>query len=119
MLNVITIMGRLVRDPELRQAKEQRVCNFTLACDRPGGRDAQTDFIDCVAWNKTAEVVRDYCVKGDPIVVSGRLQSRRWEDSSGAKRTNWEIQVNSIEFCGSRRKEEAAPTAKEDDELPF
>ena len=83
MLNHITIMGRLTRDPELRYTQSQTpVASFTLAVDRDfGGRDGgekQTDFIDCVAWRSTAEFVSKYFAKGSMAVVSGRLQIRDW-----------------------------------------
>ena len=79
MLNHITIMGRLTRDPELRYTQSQTpVASFTLAVDRDfGGRDGgekQTDFIDCVAWRSTAEFVSKYFAKGSMAVVSGKLQ---------------------------------------------
>ena len=91
MLNHITIMGRLTRDPELRYTQSQTpVASFTLAVDRDfGGRDSgekQTDFIDCVAWRSTAEFVSKYFAKGSMAVVSGRLQIRDWTDREGGKR---------------------------------
>ena len=91
MLNHITIMGRLTRDPEIRYTQSQTpVTSFTLAVDRDfGGRDGgekQTDFIDCVAWRQTAEFVSKYFTKGSMAVVSGRLQIRDWTDRDGGKR---------------------------------
>ncbi len=108
MLNHITIMGRLTRDPELRMTQSQtQVASFTLAVDRDfGGRDGgekQTDFIDCVAWRQTAEFVSKYFAKGRMAVVSGRLQSRKWEDRDGNKRTSWEVVADNIYFGDSRR----------------
>ena len=108
MLNHITIMGRLTRDPELRMTQSQtQVASFTLAVDRDfGGRDGgekQTDFIDCVAWRQTAEFVGKYFSKGRMAVVSGRLQSRKWEDREGNKRTNWEVVADNVYFGDSRR----------------
>ena len=108
MLNHIVIMGRLVRDPELRMTQSQtQVASFTLAVDRDfGGRDGgekQTDFIDCVAWRQTAEFVSKYFTKGRMAVVSGRLQSRKWEDREGNKRTSWEIVAENVYFGDSRR----------------
>ena len=96
MLNHITIMGRLTRDPELRSTQSGvSVTSFTVAVDRDfGGRDGgerQTDFIDCVAWRQTGEFVSKYFHKGSMIVVSGRLQSRKWQDRDGNNRTNWEV----------------------------
>ena len=107
MLNHITIMGRLTRDPELRTTQSGvSVASFTAAVDRDfGGRDGgerQTDFIDCVAWRQTGEFVSKYFRKGSMIVVSGRLQSRKWQDREGNNRTNWEIQADNVYFGESR-----------------
>ena len=111
MLNHIVIMGRLTRDPELRYTQAQvPVASFTVAVDRDfGGRDGgekQTDFIDCSAWRQTGEFVSKYFRKGSMIVVSGRLQSRKWQDRDGNNRTNWEISVDNVYFGESRRRDE-------------
>ncbi len=101
MLNHITIMGRLVRNVELRYTQSNKpVANFTLAVDRDRQVDGQklTDFIDCVAWNKTAEFVNNYFSKGSMAIVSGRLQGRDWQDQDGNKRRNWEVNVENIYF---------------------
>ena len=110
MLNHITIMGRLTRDPELRYTQSQTpVASFTLAVDRDfGGRDGgekQTDFIDCVAWRSTAEFVSKYFQKGSMAVVSGRLQIRDWTDREGGKRRSAEVVVDNIYFGESRRRD--------------
>mgnify|MGYP002511598584 CR=1 FL=1 len=96
MLNHITIMGRLTRDPELRRTGSGvAVASFTVAVDRDfGGRDGgekETDFIDCVAWRQTGEFVSKYFTKGRMIVVSGRLQIRNWTDKDGnpQEKTDW------------------------------
>ena len=108
MLNHITVMGRLTRDPEMRTTQSGvTVTSFTLACERDfGGRDGadkQTDFIDCVAWRQTGEFVSKYFTKGRMAVVSGRLQSRKWETKEGEKRTSWEVVVDNAYFGDSRR----------------
>ena len=108
MLNHIVIMGRLTRDPELRYTQSQTpVASFTVAVDRDfGGRDGgerQTDFIDCSAWRSTAEFVNKYFRKGSMAVVSGRLQSRKWQDRDGNNRTSWEISADNVYFGESRR----------------
>jgi len=108
MLNHIVIMGRLTRDPELRSTQSGvSVASFTVAVDRDfGGRDGgekQTDFIDCVAWRQTGEFVSRYFHKGSMIVVSGRLQSRKWQDRDGNNRVSWEIQADNVYFGESRR----------------
>ena len=110
MLNHITIMGRLTRDPELRYTQSQTpVASFTLAVDRDfGGRDGgekQTDFIDCVAWRQTAEFVSKYFMKGSMAVVSGRLQIRDWTDRDGGKRRSAEVVVDNMYFGESRRRD--------------
>lgn len=139
MLNHITIMGRMTRDPELRFTKSQTaVASFTLAVDRDySGRDGapkETDFIDCVAWRSTADFVHKYFSKGQMAVVSGRLQLRDWTDDKGTKRRNAEVIVDNIYFGESKKKEPSdsndsglqnpAPAQMEeldddDGELPF
>ena len=101
MLNHIVIMGRLVRDPELRYTQSNKpVVNFTLAVDRDRQVDGQkfTDFIDCVVWGKGGEFVNNYFHKGSMAVVSGRLQSRKWQDRDGNNRTGWEVLGENIYF---------------------
>lgn len=115
MLNHIVIMGRLTRDVDLRSTQSGvNVASFTVAVDRDfGGRDGgekQTDFIDCVAWRQTGEFVSKYFHKGSMIVVSGRLQSRKWQDRDGNNRTNWEIQADNVYFGESRRDSDGGNT---------
>ena len=116
MLNHITIMGRLTRDPELRRTGTGvAVASFTVAVDRDfSGRDGgerETDFIDCVAWRQTGEFVSKYFTKGSMIVVSGRLQIRGWTDKDGNKRRTAEVVADNVYFGESRRSNEGAPAA--------
>ena len=111
MLNHITIMGRLTRDPELRRTGTGiAVASFTVAVDRDfSGRDGgekETDFIDCVAWRQTGEFVSKYFTKGSMIVVSGRLQIRSWNDKDGNKRRTAEIVADNVYFGDSKRGNE-------------
>ena len=111
MLNHITIMGRLTRDPELRRTGSGiAVASFTVAVDRDfGGRDGgekETDFIDCVAWRHTGEFVSKYFTKGSMIVVSGRLQIRGWTDKDGNKRRTAEVVADNCYFGESKRSNE-------------
>ena len=113
MLNHITIMGRLTRDPELRRTGSGiAVASFTVAVDRDfGGRDGgerETDFIDCVAWRQTGEFVSKYFTKGSMIVVSGRLQIRNWNDKDGNKRRTAEVVADNVYFGESKRSSEGA-----------
>ena len=108
MLNHITIMGRLVRDPELRRTGSGvAVTSFTVAVDRDftpkDGGEKKTDFINCVAWRQTGEFVSKYFAKGRMIVVDGRLEMRDWTDREGNKRTSAEIIVENAYFGDSKR----------------
>lgn len=116
MLNHITIMGRLVRDPELRRTGSGiAVASFTVAVDRDfGGRDGgekETDFIDCVAWRQTGEFVSKYFSKGRMIVVSGRLQVRNWTDKDGNKRRSAEVVADNCYFGDSKKEQTTGGTA--------
>ena len=113
MLNHITIMGRLTRDPELRRTGTGvAVASFTLAVDRDfGGREGgerETDFIDCVAWRQTGEFVSKYFTKGRMAVVSGRLQIRSWTDKEGNKRRTAEVVADNVYFGDSKREGDSA-----------
>lgn len=114
MLNHITIMGRLTRDPELRTTQSGvNVASFTVAVDRDfaQGGQRETDFIDCVGWRQTGEFVSKYFQKGSMIVVDGRLQSRHWEDRDGNKRVNWEINADRCYFGEAKRDGERIATS--------
>lgn len=131
MLNHITIMGRLTKDPELRRTGSGTpVASFTLAVDRDfadkNSGEKATDFIDCVAWRSTAEFVDKYFSKGRMAVVAGRLQIRDWTDREGNKRRSAEVIAESVYF-GDSKKEESSGTKKsgfaeladDDGDLPF
>lgn len=105
MLNHSVIMGRLVRDPELRRTGNNKaVTSFTIACDKPG-KDSGASFIDCVAWEKTADFINNYFVKGSAIIVEGRLESRQYETKEGQKRTVTEVVVSQAHFCEKKKEE--------------
>ena len=109
MLNHIVIMGRLVRDPELRTTQTGvSVTSFTLAVDRDfksrESGEKSTDFIDVVAWRQTAEFVCKYFSKGRMAVAEGRLQVRDWKDRDGNNRRNAEIVADNVYFGDSKRE---------------
>lgn len=111
MLNHITIMGRLTRDPELRRTGSGvAVASFTLAVDRDfsgkDGGEKETDFIDCVAWRSTGEFVAKHFTKGRMAVVSGRLQIRSYTDKEGNKRRTAEVVADNVYFGDSKRTTE-------------
>ena len=126
MYNHITVMGRIVRDIETRTTQNgTQLALFTIACDR--GYNNDTDFIDCVAFKGTAGFVERNFHKGQLILVSGRLESSKWEDKDGHKRTNWKISVSEVNFCGDRHTNVTADVSTggfeeisdEDGEIPF
>lgn len=123
-LNIIVLQGRLTRDPELRFTQTQKpVASFTLAVDRDrSGDQRETDFIDCVAWNKTAEFVHQWFTKGSPALVTGRLQMRQWSDRNNQKRVSAEVIVDRINFAGEKKASQERTYSEltdDTDELPF
>lgn len=108
MLNQIAIIGRLVREPELKQvgAENTAVVNITLAVERPRRKDAdsQADFIPVVAWRKTAEFISNYFRKGQQVYISGRLETRSYE-KDGEKRYAFEVQAREVGFADSKKPE--------------
>ena len=109
MLNVVAIMGRLARDPELRQTTTGKsVASISIACSR-GRKDANgkdlVDWIDVVAWDHTAEFVCKYFQKGSLIAIDGRLQSRTYKDRNGNNRTAIEVVANNANFAGAKQQQ--------------
>ena len=112
MLNQISIMGRLTRDPELRRtATGIPVASFSIACDR--NFTEGVDFFDVVAWKGTGEFVSKYFSKGRMIVVAGHLQTREWNDNEGRRRKATEIIAENVYF-GDSKKADQAPAPSED-----
>lgn len=107
MLNHISIQGRCVADPELRTTTSgTEVATVTVAVERDYSGDSnkrEVDFISVVAWKHNALFLSRYFHKGSMIVVSGRLQSRKWQDRDGNNRTSWEVNADSVYFGESRR----------------
>ena len=129
------LIGRLVKDPELRKtASDITVCNFSIAVDRPGtNKDNRiTDFFDCVAWRQTAESICKFFHQGDPIGIHYSLQTDSYTDNNGNKRKKVEICVDSFEFMPKAKQTEVQnqeqqtgeatnsfQAAIDADELPF
>lgn len=103
--NKVVLMGNLTRDPELRSTPNgQSVAGFSLAVNRTwknasGETQEAVDYIDCNAWGKAGEIISQYMQKGRPILVSGRLQQRSWEQD-GQKRSKVEVVVEDFNFIG-------------------
>lgn len=129
--NKVIIGGRITADPELKQTPQGvSVTTFSIAVNRKG-KDAQADFINCVAWRQTAELICKYFNKGNSIIVEGTLQTRSWQDQQGNKRTATEVIAETFHFVESKLDNEPdaaslpkvdAPKFEEvgqDDDLPF
>jgi single-strand DNA-binding protein len=124
MLNKVMIHGRFTTEPELRKTNSGKsVASFTIACDR---NKESTDFIPCVAWEKTADLLAGYFGKGQEAIVSGRMTSRSYTDKECKHRTAYEVMVETVDFCGKKGDRMETPerpqvfTEEQDDgELPF
>lgn len=109
-MNRLLLIGRIVRDVELKVVGpgEDTVLNNVLAVQRPYVKDQQikTDFIPFVAWNQRAEIIENYCEKGDLIGLDGRLQTRQYEDKDGKKCFVTEMLIEHIQLLPNKRKKE-------------
>lgn len=132
MLNNITLQGRLTRPPEIRYTQTNiPVASFCVACQRDSsgidGGQPKTDFINCEAWRSTADFINRYFSTGDMILVQGRLRNDEWEDRDGKKRVTTKVNVERVNFCGSKRDKQSPDISAvdfeelDDDsgELPF
>ena len=107
-MNIVSITGRLCADPELRRTQSGKaVASYSLAVKRPRTKD-ETDFVNVVTWDKAAEYISQYGSKGDVVAITGSLQSRKWEDKNGNKRTEWEVVTDAVELLSSKRNSEAS-----------
>ena len=100
-MNVISLMGRLTRDPEVKFGQSGKAyCRFSIAVNRPFSKD-EADFINCVSFGKTAELIGEYFRKGQQIALVGRLQLNQYE-SNGEKRTSYDVVVDTFDFIGTK-----------------
>lgn len=127
-MNTWVGIGRLTRDPNVKYTQSGKAyASFTLAIDRRKSADGnqQADFIQCVAWEKTAEVISQYTGKGRKIAVEGRIQTRSYDAQDGNKRYVTEVVVQSMEFCDSKGGQQLSDakefggTTVPDDDIPF
>lgn len=102
-INKVILIGRTTRDIELKYTPSgAAVCSFTLANGRKVKDVEQTSFIDCIAWQKSAEIIAQYVTKGNRIAVEGRLQQRSWTDGDGNKKSKVEVVVENFQFLESK-----------------
>lgn len=118
MINKAILMGRLTRDPELRHTGSgTAVCSFSIAINSGNGESQTTDYINCVAWNKTGEFVSKYFTKGRMIIVVGRITTRSWEGQNGKKNYATEVVATEVGFGESKRAEDTPSVGKADSSL--
>ncbi len=116
-MNKVFLIGRLVRDPELRYTSSNiPVATFSLAVNRNftgQNGERETDFINIAVWRKQAENLQKYCSKGSQIAIDGRIQVRDYEDQNGQKRYVTEVVAESIQFLDTK-KQDQKPVNKHD-----
>ena len=106
MINRVVLVGRLTKEPELRTTPSgAKVCQYTLAVNRTRKAEGQpeADFINCVSWNKTAELMNQYLSKGELIGIEGRIQTRSYDNQQGQRVYVTEVQCESVQFLEPRR----------------
>jgi single-strand DNA-binding protein len=123
-LNKVMVIGNVTREPEIRHTSGgAAVTNFTVAVneswkDKDGNKQERTEFVNCVAWAKQAELIGEYVSKGDPIYVEGSLQTRKWEDNDGNTRYTTEVKLNNFQFLASKGGAHKSAEPEQDD-IPF
>ena len=121
-MNNVSLVGRLTKDPELKTTQSGlSVCRFTVAVDRPYSKD-QADFINCVAWKKTAEFINNYFCKGQRIALTGSIKTGSYTDKDGRTVYTTNINVNNVEFCESKKQSDSSGNnlnSVETEEMPF
>lgn len=115
-MNNAQIIGRYVKDPDVRQANDTTVARFTLAVDRKY-KKGEADFISCVAFGKLAEVISKYCHKGMKVAVIGRIQTGSYTNKDGQKVYTTDVVVEEQEFCEKKGEGESQNAPKADEEF--
>lgn len=124
-MNLAILIGRLGKDPETRYTGGgQAVCNFSLATDesykdRNGEKQKKTEWHKIVAWGRTAEIAQQYLKKGNQVNITGRIQTRDWQDKEGVKRYTTEIYVTKLELLGGNNNGGSAAPPHGDDDAPY
>ena len=124
MLNRCDFIGRLGRDPEIRHTNGgKQVASFTLACSEKFGGKESTEWVNAIAWEKLAEICGNYLQRGSLVYISGRMQTRKWQDQSGNDRYTTEIVVREMKMLDKRsdggQQERGAAPPMGDDSVPF
>ena len=122
MINKVILMGRLTRDPEMRHTNSGTpVTTFSIVINSGYGENQRTDFVNCLAWNKTAEFVTKYFTKGKMIIVIGRITTRSWETQDGKRAYATEVVANEVSFGETKSSQQTAtqPPMQDDDFTPL
>lgn len=122
-MNVVTLTGRLTKEPELRYAagSQTAVATFTLAVNRPYSKNNEADFIKIVAYGKTAELCKNYLQKGRLVGIKGRIQTSSYKTESGEKRYTTDVIAEQVEFLSPKSESkpaEANPNEVQDGDIP-
>lgn len=119
-MNKLFATGRLTTDPEVKEVKDKSLCAFVLACQK---NKEEADFLRCVAWGTTADVIGKYLKKGSKVAIEGSLHTRTYETKDGNKGYSWEIFIDSIDFMdpkpASDNKKKAVKKEEPEDDLPL
>lgn len=125
-MNLVVASGNLTRDPEMRYTPNGKaVVEFAIAVNEGSGDHRTTVFLECVAWEKQAELVAEYCRKGRKVLINGNITTDSWNDkTTGAKRTKTIIRCRNVEFLDRKPEDASPPSAEQETEpdlsnLPF
>lgn len=120
-MNQAIILGRITKDIEVKRTQNDKIyTKFTLAVNRRG-KDAGTDFITCMAWEKTAELIEKYCKKGSQLCVAGRIQTGSYDDMDGKKVYTTDVIAEEVTFIWDKKENATQPneSAEVEESLPF
>lgn len=126
MINQCNFIGRLGRDPEIRYTTSGKaVASFSIACSEKRGGEETTEWVNVVTWEKLAEICGQYLVKGSLVFISGRMQTRKWQDKDGGTRYTTEIVAREMKMLDGKKDgrqsggEWSSPAPSGDDSIPF
>ena len=118
-LNVVTLVGRLAQDAEMRQAGETVVSSFSIAVSDGFGEKAKTSFFNVNVWGKQAEALTKYLVKGTQVGVTGKLAQESWKTKDGETRYNVKVVATNIQLLGSKKSEGTASSQTSQKQVDF
>ena len=119
MINQCNFIGRLGRDPEIRYTQSGKaVASFSIACSEKRGGEETTEWVNVVAWEKLAEICGQYLAKGSLVFISGRMQTRKWQDKDGGTRYTTEIVAREMKMLDSRGGGDRSGSAGADGAAP-